>query len=161
ASRTSNIKELAGSLKQSEDGDWTIDLDGQTAVLGRFVGRTFAVRELETLSRLAATRGQRRQRVWGGFVLGIVVGAAGSYSVWRRSRRTPEVVALAGIARTFQNIRLFPSMTLLENVLTARDRHFRAGTLQMALRTPNVRREEAAATARAKELLAFVGLDRQ
>ncbi|MFO0744368.1 MAG: ATP-binding cassette domain-containing protein [Myxococcota bacterium] len=43
--------------------------------------------------------------------------------MWRQTRRTPTSVALRGIARTFQNIRLFQDMTALENVLVGMDRH--------------------------------------
>ena len=79
--------------------------------------------------------------------------------MWRRARCTPEVVALRGIARTFQNIRLFHGMTVLENVLAGRDRHLHGGPLRLAIRTPKSRREEAAAVSRARELLQFVGLE--
>jgi branched-chain amino acid transport system ATP-binding protein len=56
-------------------------------------------------------------------VLGFFLGFAGGYAVWRQTRRTPTSVAERGIARTFQNIRLFQDMTVLENVLVAMDRH--------------------------------------
>jgi ABC-type branched-subunit amino acid transport system ATPase component len=57
------------------------------------------------------------------FLLATAVGVAGSHAVWRRTRRTPTSVARRGVARTFQNIRLFPNMTVVENVLVAMDRH--------------------------------------
>ncbi len=82
--------------------------------------------------------------------------------MWSRARRTPEVIARAGIARTFQNIRLFQNMTVLDNVLTAMDRRLTGGVVRMALQTPGIRRQEHAARARAGELLNFVALaDRQ
>jgi ABC-type branched-subunit amino acid transport system ATPase component len=59
------------------------------------------------------------------FVVASLVGAAGAHAVWQRSRRTPQSVARRGIARTFQNIRLFHNMTVRENVLVAMDRHLR------------------------------------
>ena len=57
------------------------------------------------------------------FLVGLALGAAGAHAVWRRTRRTPTTVARRGVARTFQNIRLFHNMTVLENVLVAMDRH--------------------------------------
>ena len=79
--------------------------------------------------------------------------------MWNRSRRTPDFITRSGIARTFQNIRLFQNMTVLENVLTGMERSFRAGVVRMALRTPAVRREEAAARTQAAEWLRLVGLE--
>ncbi|REK07526.1 MAG: ABC transporter ATP-binding protein [Planctomycetota bacterium] len=88
----------------------------------------------------------------------MVVGAAGTLAVWYRARRTPEVISLAGVARTFQNIRLFQNMSVLENVLVAMDRRLHGGVLRMAIRTPGIRRQEREARAKARELLDFVGL---
>ncbi|WP_077035768.1 ABC transporter ATP-binding protein, partial [Pelomonas sp. KK5] len=69
-------------------------------------------------------------------------------------------VARAGIARTFQNIRLFGEMTALENVMVGRHVRTRSGLLGAVLRTPGFRAEEAAIAARARELLAYVGIGR-
>lgn len=63
-----------------------------------------------------------------------------------------------GIARTFQNIRLFPEMTALENVIVGCEAHSRTGVLSAMFRTPAMRREEAAFRARAMELLSFMGI---
>ncbi len=63
-----------------------------------------------------------------------------------------------GIARTFQNIRLFPEMTALENVMVGGDAHHRAGALAAMLHLPVYRREQADGTARARELLEFMGI---
>ncbi len=94
-----------------------------------------------------------------GLVLGLAVGVAGTFAVWNRARRTPDFITRSGIARTFQNIRLFHNMTVLENVLTAMDRSFHAGFVRLALRTPAARREEAACRQQAAEWLRFVGLE--
>ena len=68
-------------------------------------------------------------------------------------------VTKAGLARTFQNVRLFGDMTALENVLTASDVHKKSGLLTSLLGTPRARREEKESRARAHELLEFMGID--
>ncbi|MDQ3787196.1 MAG: ABC transporter ATP-binding protein [Actinomycetota bacterium] len=70
----------------------------------------------------------------------------------------PAKVTTAGIARTFQNIRLFPNMTVLENVLVGRHIRMRQGPLASVFHGPTFRKGEAAARAKARELLEFVGL---
>ena len=70
----------------------------------------------------------------------------------------PHLAAQAGIARTFQNIRLFANMTALENVMVGRHCRTRSGVLGAMLRTRATRREEQAIASRARELLDFVGI---
>ena len=65
----------------------------------------------------------------------------------------------SGIARTFQNVRLFGDMTALENVMTASDVHKKSGLVGALFGTPRARREENASKVRALELLAFMGID--
>jgi len=67
-------------------------------------------------------------------------------------------VARAGIARTFQNIRLFAEMTALENVMVGRHVRTHSGLIGAVLRTPRFKAEEAAIRARARELLDYVGI---
>ncbi|MET8961073.1 ABC transporter ATP-binding protein [Streptomyces sp. NPDC004074] len=67
-------------------------------------------------------------------------------------------VTAAGIARTFQNIRLFSNMTVLENVLVGRHTRTKEGFWSAVLRLPSFHRAEAASRERAMELLDFVGL---
>lgn len=67
-------------------------------------------------------------------------------------------VARAGIARTFQNIRLFAEMTALENVMVGRHVRTHSGLIGAVLRTRRFKAEEAAIRARAKELLDYVGI---
>jgi branched-chain amino acid transport system ATP-binding protein len=112
----------------------------------------------EVLDRLAAGKARIRWRGLVGLVAGWLLGATGTMAVWQRGRRSPHVVAQAGIARTFQNIRLFPNMTVLENVLVGLDRTIPGGVAAMLFRTPANRRAEAVAQSRALEALAFVGL---
>ncbi|HET9871116.1 MAG TPA: ABC transporter ATP-binding protein [Propionibacteriaceae bacterium] len=63
-----------------------------------------------------------------------------------------------GMARTFQNIRLFKAMTVLENVMVGADAHSKVGFFEALFRLPRHRRTEAAALARSKELLDLVGI---
>jgi branched-chain amino acid transport system ATP-binding protein len=72
----------------------------------------------------------------------------------------PHKVAEAGIARTFQNIRLFPEMTALENVMVGRHVRTKATALGAVLRTKRTRAEEAAIRQRSLELLEYVGIAR-
>jgi branched-chain amino acid transport system ATP-binding protein len=67
-------------------------------------------------------------------------------------------VARAGIARTFQNIRLFAEMTVLENVMVGRHVRTKSGLLGAVLRTPGFKAEEKAIADRAMELLEYVGI---
>jgi branched-chain amino acid transport system ATP-binding protein len=69
-------------------------------------------------------------------------------------------VAKAGIARTFQNIRLFAEMSALENVMVGRHVRTHSGLLGAILRTPGFKAEEAAIAQRAHELLEYVGIAR-
>ena len=71
---------------------------------------------------------------------------------------SPNRVTALGVARTFQNIRLFPQMSALENVMVGRHVRTRAGVLGALLRGPKTRSEERGIAAAARELLAKVGL---
>jgi branched-chain amino acid transport system ATP-binding protein len=70
----------------------------------------------------------------------------------------PAKVTAAGVARTFQNIRLFPSMTALENVLVGRHVRMKQGPIASLFHGPSYRRGETEARDRCLELLDFVGL---
>lgn len=72
--------------------------------------------------------------------------------------RPPYQVAAAGLARTFQHIRLFPQMTVLENIMIGRHVHSRAGFLAGMLGLPATRREERAIRARALTIMEFLGI---
>jgi ABC-type branched-subunit amino acid transport system ATPase component len=70
----------------------------------------------------------------------------------------PHAIVGRGIARTFQSIRLFQNMTVLENVLVGEHCRLRASVAGVVFRPPAVVAEEVRARARAREMLAFVGL---
>jgi ABC-type branched-subunit amino acid transport system ATPase component len=74
-----------------------------------------------------------------------------------RSAR-PNDMVVAGLGRTFQNIRLFPNMTAMENVLVGMHSRLKASWLDALLSTPTDRKEEVSARVRAQELLTLVGL---
>ncbi|SES39578.1 amino acid/amide ABC transporter ATP-binding protein 1, HAAT family [Pedococcus cremeus] len=76
-------------------------------------------------------------------------------------RRKKFEITKLGIARTFQNIRLFHNMTALENILVGADAHHSTGMASALLRLPKHRREEAEGMDRAHELLKFMGLERR
>ncbi|MBB5825344.1 branched-chain amino acid transport system ATP-binding protein [Micromonospora carbonacea subsp. aurantiaca] len=70
-------------------------------------------------------------------------------------------ITKAGIARTFQNIRLFPEMTALENVMVGADVHHKTSVISAMLRLPRHFREEREGREKARELLRFVGIERR
>jgi branched-chain amino acid transport system ATP-binding protein len=70
----------------------------------------------------------------------------------------PDRIVRLGIARTYQNIRLFPNLTAIENILVGLHTHLRAGYFGILLGTPSTRKEEAAADTEARHLLKFVNL---
>ena len=76
----------------------------------------------------------------------------------RITGRSPSQIALGGVARTFQNVQLFGEMTATENVLVGLHHSFRSNVFDAMVKTPRVRREEAAARRRAAAILDFVGL---
>ncbi|HYH26228.1 MAG TPA: ABC transporter ATP-binding protein [Blastococcus sp.] len=76
-------------------------------------------------------------------------------------RRKRFAITRLGIARTFQNIRLFGNMTALENVLVGADAHHRTGVLDALFRSPRHRREEREGEETAREVMRFLGLERR
>ncbi len=118
-------EELAGGLDENiEPADTATERQLQ-----------LALREIDRETR------HRLLRIRLALAFGFLLGAAGTLAVWSRSRRTPDYVTRSGIARTFQNIRLFQNMTVLENVLTGMEHASRAGFIRMARATPAVRQQ--------------------
>src|SRR5262245_55299614 len=75
--------------------------------------------------------------------------------------KPPHAITKLGIGRTFQNIRLFPQMTAVENVLVGMHSRLKGGIIGSILTLPRVRREEAEAAELARELLRYSGLPRR
>jgi branched-chain amino acid transport system ATP-binding protein len=74
------------------------------------------------------------------------------------TRKRPDMIMKMGVARTFQNIRLFATMTAVENVLVGEHSRTRSGLFRSILRTPGQRREEREADDKARETLRYVGM---
>ena len=72
--------------------------------------------------------------------------------------RRPDKIMAMGVARTFQNIRLFSTMTAVENVMVGQHARMEAGLFGSILRTPGVRKEEERVREKAREMLDYVGL---
>jgi branched-chain amino acid transport system ATP-binding protein len=72
--------------------------------------------------------------------------------------RRPDLIMKDGVARTFQNIRLFATMTALENVMVGQNARMRAGLFGSIFRMPWVRHEERAVEEKARETLSYVGI---
>jgi branched-chain amino acid transport system ATP-binding protein len=77
------------------------------------------------------------------------------------TRTRPDRITGMGVARTFQNIRLFATMSALENVLVGQHARMKAGLFGSVVRTPGVRKEEKRVRDHGREMLAFVGLRSQ
>ncbi len=82
-----------------------------------------------------------------------------SYEGREISRARPDRITAMGIARTFQNIRLFPTMSALENVMIGQHARMRAGIFGSIIRPPRVRAEERRVRDTAREMLGYAGLD--
>jgi ABC-type branched-subunit amino acid transport system ATPase component len=157
------LRQLIASEKPIEPAPrgnrWAIlSVDGQN-VLADYSSQATATRFALAINSVRHDQLDKQRAEWIALFVGLFLGTAGTWVVWNRSRRTPDVISLAGIARTFQNIRLFSNMTVLENVLVGLDRSQSRNPLRMMLRTPGIRREEAAIRQKAREALKFVELD--
>jgi ABC-type branched-subunit amino acid transport system ATPase component len=93
-----------------------------------------------------------------GFAGGFLLGVGGAFAVWWRSRRSTDVVAAAGIARTFQNIRLFREMTVLENVLVAHEARRQNSRGDSSMQSEQSRLGAKPGARATTEYLEFVGI---
>lgn len=92
-------------------------------------------------------------------VVGFCVGAAGNFVMWLRGRHSPYSTIKKGVTRTFQNIRLFKSMSAVENVMVGMHTQTSLSALATILRTARFKRVQAERRAQAEKLLTFVGLN--
>ena len=153
---------ISGNYKlaasEAEPGKWVLLDAGGQPTGGEFPNEDAAKKLTRDLEEAAKVQSARRSNSLVAGAAGLALGFLGALSIWNRSRRTTDYIALGGMARTFQNIRLFQNMTVLENVLVGMDRKFSGNLLPMALHTPGLKREERRLEAEATKLLDFVGL---
>jgi branched-chain amino acid transport system ATP-binding protein len=136
-----NVRKEFGGLLAVNDLDFTIPEGSIVSLIGpNGAGKTTFFNMLTGLYR--ATSGQI-------FFDGVDI-----------TTKPPHAITKLGVGRTFQNIRLFPQMTALENVLVGMHARLKGGIIGSILGLPRVRREEHAAEEKARELLAFSGLRR-
>jgi ABC-type branched-subunit amino acid transport system ATPase component len=136
-----------------------------TAISKRFDGLTalsnvdFAIEE-GTIAGLIGPNGAGKTTFFN-IVTGLTKPSSGELLFDGRSivGLRPNRVTERGIARTFQSIRLFPSMTALENILVGEHSRLHGTVPAAVIRPPSTMREERAARERALELLSFVGLE--
>jgi ABC-type branched-subunit amino acid transport system ATPase component len=115
-------------------------------------------KESEELAEVGRAQTRDRTILWLSILVGLAVGAGGAFVVWNRARRTTDYITRNGLARTFQNIRLFQDLLVIENVVMGMDSRREAALLSMAFHTRSYKEGEGAAYGRARELLEFVGL---
>ncbi len=155
AIKTGNLQVVA---PPEPDGDWEIRNADGSLLLDTFPEEQDARDLFTTLDQVYRQQDSRRQTAKIAGLAGLLIGLFGNYATWRRSRRTTDYIALGGMARTFQNIRLFQNMIVMENVLVGMDRRFSGNVLWMAFRMPWLRKEEHRLADEAMKLLDFVGL---
>jgi ABC-type branched-subunit amino acid transport system ATPase component len=94
----------------------------------------------------------------GKLIIGATVGTAIAATLWQGTRRTPELVLTQGLARTFQNIRTFPTLSVRENILVGMHSKLSASVLGDALQLPQTMKERIIAEQEADNILSMVGL---
>lgn len=160
-----NAVEALGALTtpniKAENGKWIIHSADDQTILGSYESRAEGEADWQGARAVFEAKGVRQRTQFFAFFAGLVLGFLSGYSIFKRTRRTPEIIALGGIARTFQNIRLFQNMTVEENVLVAMDRSFPGGLAGLAACALGLKHRERIAQGKAHELLAFVGLNDQ
>jgi branched-chain amino acid transport system ATP-binding protein len=159
------VKEEPGSFEAI--GDVMLELNEVTKQFGGLVavqGVNLQVRSREIFS-IIGPNGAGKTTVFN-LITGLYRPTSGDIRLAGKSLvgLSPDRVVTRGIARTFQNIRLFNNMTVLENVLVGQHTQLKAGVIGSLFRPPAVLHEEAEARKRAIELLGFFGpalLERQ
>ena len=108
-----------------------------------------------TLERLAQSKHLIRLRGWIGLCTGMTLGIAMAMAIWQRGRRSPQVAARSGVARTFRRPRIFPLMTVTENVLVATEQVPQITGWRRVMAGPRA----VLASQQAHDILMFCGLE--
>jgi branched-chain amino acid transport system ATP-binding protein len=140
--RTERLRKEFGGLVAVDDVDFTVPAGGIVSLIGpNGAGKT----------------------TFFNMLTGVYKPTAGSVTFGGEdlTGRPPHTFTQRGIGRTFQNIRLFQNMTALENVLVGMHVRLQGSLFEAIVRTPRVRKEEAEARVRARELLEYSGLVRK
>lgn len=99
-----------------------------------------------------------RSTSWGPFLGGVLIGGAAALSIWFQFRRTPEFITGLGMNRTFQNIRLFKEMTVIDNVISGMKNQRNASLVSGMLNLASEKKAYLDAHKKAEEVLRFVEL---
>jgi len=148
------------SVEQANEGETLLDLRN----VSKHFGGLAAVQDVDLYVRtreivsIIGPNGAGKTTVFN-LITGIYRPSSGDITFVGKSIAglNPDGIVRAGITRTFQNIRLFNNMTVLENVLVGQHTQLKSTVAGSLFRPPHVRHEEAAARERAVELLSFFG----
>ncbi|MDP9345411.1 MAG: ABC transporter ATP-binding protein [Actinomycetota bacterium] len=162
-SETADQPEQTGAVAAEPRGDFLLEASGISKIFGGLVAVndiTFRVPEKAIVS-LIGPNGAGKTTFFN-CLTGLYRPTTGRvvFDGKNITAKRPDLVTRAGIARTFQNIKLFRTMTSIENVQVGMHAQLKSRFSGMVLRTPFNRREEKESYAEARELLRFVGLKR-
>ncbi len=143
------------------DGAAILETEGLTKIFGGLTAVdnvSFAVKE-RTIATIIGPNGAGKTTFFN-MLTGLYKPSLGQVRFRGKdiTSRRPDRITELGVARTFQNIRLFGTMTAVENVLVGRHARMKAGIFGSILRTPRTRREEREGREKARELLEYVGV---
>jgi ABC-type branched-subunit amino acid transport system ATPase component len=156
--KIAEVRELLSATRlQEKDGKWWIVSDSGK-LLDSARTREAADLKVKRYHKMRSDMTAQRWTVILFGLLGLALGAAGAFVTWSRTRRTPDYVAMNGMARTFQNIRLFQNMTVLGNVMVALDTRDSNLESSFFFLPVSMRPQERNLREKAGELLEFVGL---
>ncbi len=151
----------AGSTGAGASGEAMLAADGVSKIFGGLVavdGVDFAITR-GSIASIIGPNGAGKTTFFN-MLTGLYKPSIGDITFDGRSitGRRPDKITALGVARTFQNIRLFSTMSAVENVMVGQHARMKAGLFGSILRPPAVRREEVHVEERAREVLDYVGL---